>query len=100
VSFHGNLDTPDPEDAKNIKGSVLVQHGAADPHVPREQVEAFEQEMHEADVDWYMISYGGAVHSFTNPNSGDDPSTGVAYDAKADRRSWEAMRDFFQDIFR
>ncbi|HEQ98075.1 MAG TPA: dienelactone hydrolase family protein [candidate division Zixibacteria bacterium] len=99
VSFHGNLDTPNPEDAKNILGKVLIQHGAADPHVGREQVTAFWDEMHNADVDWYMTAYGGAVHSFTNPNSGDDPSTGVAYNAEADMRSWEEMQDFFNEIF-
>ncbi|MBF0429048.1 MAG: dienelactone hydrolase family protein, partial [Magnetococcales bacterium] len=28
VSFHGNLDTPNPGDAANIKSAVLVLHGA------------------------------------------------------------------------
>jgi dienelactone hydrolase len=100
VSFHGNLDTPNPEDAKKIKCSVLALHGASDPHVHREQVEAFQDEMTNAGVDWYMVLYGGAVHSFTNPNSGDDPSRGVAYNKKADERSWEAMKSFFDEIFR
>ncbi|MBD3218366.1 MAG: prolyl oligopeptidase family serine peptidase [candidate division Zixibacteria bacterium] len=99
VSFHGNLDTPNPEDAKNILGKLLVQHGAADPYVPHEQVMAFWDEMNNAGVDWYMTAYGGAVHSFTNPNSGDDPSTGAAYDAHADKRSWQEMQDFFNEIF-
>jgi len=99
VSFHGNLDTPDPSDARNIVCKVLVQHGAADPHVPDKQVQALQKEMSAADVDWYMISYGGAVHSFTDPNAGDDPSNGSAYDAKADRRSWQAMQDFFDELF-
>lgn len=100
VSFHGNLDTPDPADAKQIKGSVMVAHGAADPHVGRDQVDAFVKEMNGAGVDWYMVEYGSAVHSFTNPESGDDPSRGVAYNENADRRSWLEMRNFFQDIFR
>jgi len=99
TSFHGNLDTPDPSHAKNIKASVLVLHGAADPHVPDEQIKAFRDEMHSANVDWQMIWYGGAVHSFTNPDSGDDPLQGVAYDARADRRSWNAMKMFFDEIF-
>jgi dienelactone hydrolase len=99
VSFHGNLDTPHPEDARNIKAKVLVLHGGDDPHVPSEQVAAFQKEMREAGVDWQMIIYGGAVHSFTNPASGNDPSKGVAYNAEADRRSWEAMKQFFGEIF-
>ncbi len=92
ASFHGNLDTPNPDDAKNIRAKVLVLHGADDPHVNAAQVAAFQQEMRNAKVDWQMIFYGGAVHSFTNPASGDDPSRGVAYNAAADRRSWDAMK--------
>lgn len=99
VSFHGNLDTPTPDDAKNIKAKVLILHGADDPHVPPAQVAAFEEEMRKAGVDWQMISYGGAVHSFTNPEAGSDPSKGAAYNEKADKRSWEAMRTFFAEIF-
>jgi len=99
VSFHGGLDTPDPADARNIRGKVLVLHGADDPHVKPAQVEAFQQEMRQAKVDWQMNYYGGAVHSFSNPKSGNDPSKGVAYNEKADRRSWEAMKQFFHEIF-
>lgn len=99
VSFHGNLDTPAPEDAKNIRGKILVLHGAADPHVPLEQVLAFREEMETAGVDWQLVMYGHAVHSFTNPGAGDDPSRGAAYNEKADHRSWEAMKTFFAEIF-
>ncbi len=99
VSFHGNLDTPHPEDAGNIKAKVLVLHGADDPYVGPEKVTAFENEMREAGVDWQLNMYGGAVHSFTNPASGNDPSKGAAYNAVADRRSWEAMKQFFEEIF-
>lgn len=99
VSFHGNLDTPNPADARNIKGKVLVLHGASDPYVPPAQVQAFEKEMTDAGVDWQLISYGGVVHSFTNPDAGNDKSKGAAYDAAADKRSFAAMRQFFAEIF-
>jgi dienelactone hydrolase len=92
VSFHGGLSTPNPSDAKNIKGKVLVLHGADDPAVPPDQVIAFQDELRKAGVDWQMVSYGGAVHSFTNPEAGNDPSRGAAYNEKADKRSWEAMK--------
>ncbi|WP_373286419.1 dienelactone hydrolase family protein [Halopseudomonas salina] len=69
VSFHGNLDTPDPENAKAIRTPVLVLHGADDPYVPQEQVQAFQEEMRNAGVDWQLNSYGGAVHSFTDPTA-------------------------------
>jgi len=97
VSFHGGLSTPEPRDAKNIKAKVLVLHGAADPHVPMKEVAAFAEEMESADVDWQLVMYGGAVHAFSNPDSGDDPSSGAAYDADADRRSWEHMKLFFSE---
>jgi dienelactone hydrolase len=99
VSFHGSLDTPNPDDAKRIKAKVLVLHGGADPYVTAAHVAAFQDEMTKAYVDWQIISYGGAVHSFTNPEAGSDPSKGAAYHASADRRSWEAMKQFFGEIF-
>ena len=98
VSFHGGLATKDPADAKSGKGRVLVLHGAADPYVPPAEVAAFQKEMDEAKVDWQMVFYAGAVHSFTNPAAGSDPAKGAAYDAKADRRSWEAMKAFLSEV--
>ena len=100
VSFHGGLDTPTPEDAKNIKGKVLALHGGDDPFVPTKQVEAFQEEMRNGGVDWQFFTYGGAVHSFTNPDAGNDNSKGAAYNEKADRRSWEDMRVFFAETLR
>jgi dienelactone hydrolase len=100
VSFHGTLDTPNPADAQNIKAHVLVLNGADDPNVPASQISAFQDDMRKAKVDWQMISYGGAVHSFTNPASGSDPSKGVAYNELADKRSWEHMKLFFTEIFK
>ena len=100
VSFHGGLDTPDPRHAAQIKGKILVLHGADDPHVPPEQAEAFQKEMREAGVDWQLVAYGGAVHAFTDPGAGDDPSRGAAYNASADRRSWKAMKNFFSEVLR
>ena len=100
VSFHGGLATANPADAKNIRGKVLVLHGGDDPHVPPKEVEAFEDEMRAAGVDWQVVVYGGAVHAFTNPASGNDKSRGAAYNAAADRRSWEAMKAFFAEIFK
>jgi dienelactone hydrolase len=99
VSFHGGLDTPTPQDAKNMRAKVLVLHGADDPFVPAEQVAAFEDEMRKAGVDWQFVAYGGAVHSFTNPSSGNDNSKGAAYNAAADARSWVAMQQFFNELF-
>ncbi len=100
VSFHGGLETPTPEDARSIKGKVLVLHGADDPFEPIEHVAALEKEMRAAGVDYQVVLYGGAVHSFTQKEAGNDPSTGAAYNEAADRRSWQAMTTFFAEIFR
>ncbi|BCM92332.1 hypothetical protein IAD21_04211 [Abditibacteriota bacterium] len=99
VTFHGSLDTPTPEDAKNIKGKVLVLHGASDPAAPMSTVMALSDEMTKAGVDFQIVLYGHAVHSFTQPSAGNDPSKGSAYNADADRRSFGAMFAFLDEIF-
>jgi dienelactone hydrolase len=100
VGFHSGLATAAPQDAKNIKGKVLVCIGADDPSIPLEQRIAFEKEMREGGVDWQMNVYGGVVHSFTNPeaDSRGQPER-ARYDAKADARSWAQMCAFFDEIF-
>jgi dienelactone hydrolase len=98
VSFHGGLETPTPADAKNIKGRVLVLHGADDPFVPAADVAAFQKEMRDAGLDWQFVAYGGAVHAFSNPAAGNDQSKGAAYNEKADKRSWQAFLTFLKDL--
>lgn len=99
VSFHGGLDSPNPADGKNIKGKVLVLHGADDQFVPAEDIAKMQKEFRDAKVDWQMIYYGGAVHSFTVPDAGNDPSKGMAFSPDAARRSNEAMLAFFREVF-
>jgi len=91
ITFHGGLDTPNPDDARNIKGKVLALHGAADTVVPPEQVSAFTKEMTDAGVDWYMVTYAHAKHAFTQK--------GPNYNEAADRRSWAEMKTFLGEIF-
>ncbi len=100
VSFHGSLKANNPADAMKIKGKVLVCHGAEDTYVPMADVQAFMDEMKAANVDYQFIAYSGAVHSFTQKEAGDDKSKGSAYNANADRRSWQAMKDFFAEILK
>ncbi len=97
VSFHGNLDTPDPADARNIKAPVLVLHGADDPSVLPAQVEAFIAEMQAAQTDWQLVSYGGAVHSFTNPQA-NMPGRNQ-YHPRVAARAYRAMHDLFDEVF-
>ena len=100
VSFHGGLDASPTLERGPVLTRVLVCHGADDPHVPAEDLAALKNELREAGADWQLVEYGGAVHSFTNPDSGDDPSKGVAYNPLADARSWEHMRLFLVECFR
>jgi dienelactone hydrolase len=97
VSFHGALGPATA--AKSIKAKVLALHGADDPFVPPAEVNAFEEEMRKAGVDWQLVAYGNSVHSFTDWGAGNDNSKGSAYNEKADKRSWEAMKQFFGEIF-
>jgi len=99
VSFHGGLEAPRPGDAKNIRAKVLVCHGASDPLIPLEHVAAFEAEMRKTTVDWQLCSYGGAVHSFTNPDADKLGNPAFAYNASADRRSWAQMLALFEEAF-
>jgi len=98
VSFHGGLDSPAPADGRNIKCKVLACHGGDDPFVPAKDLAAFEEELRAANVDWQLIKYGGAVHSFTQPLANDNPP-GTKYNERADKRSWQDMKQFFAEIF-
>jgi dienelactone hydrolase len=99
VGFHSGLGTRRPAQAGGVKAGILVCIGADDPLVPAEQRVAFEEEMRAGDVDWRMNIYGGAVHSFTNPNADLAGIPAVAYSQRTDQRSWRAMLDFFDERF-
>jgi dienelactone hydrolase len=100
VSFHGALATKAPAEAKAIHAKVLALHGADDPFVGAEEVAAFQKEMRDSGCDWQFVAYGGAVHSFTLWDAGSDNSKGAAYNETADKRSWQAMRDFLGEVLR
>ena len=99
VGFHSGLSTVHPEDARNITGKVLALIGADDPMVNSDERRAFEEEMRAGGVDWQLVTYGGAVHSYTNPRASMVDIPGIAYDEAADRRSWQAMVDLFTEVF-
>ena len=94
ASLHGALDTPTPEDAKNIKGAVLVLHGVLDPSVPREQVNAFIDEVSAAGIDWQLVNYGQAAHSFTDPDAN---NPGYYYHQRTAERAAVALQNFFAE---
>jgi len=98
VTFHAALDSPTPADGKNIKGRLLVCHGGDDNFESPKDLAAFQDEMRQNHVDWQMNIYGGAVHSFTNPDADKHGIPGIAYNQRADERSWQAMKTVFQEV--
>jgi dienelactone hydrolase len=100
VSFHGSLDTKTPAKPGQIKGKVLVAHGAADEFVKPEVIKQFEQEMKNAKVDYNLIVYPNSKHGFTNPGADELGKKGkipIAYNAEADRKSWEDMKKVLKE---
>lgn len=99
VSFHGLLNPPDGNlPNQPIKAKVLVLHGYDDPMVTPDQVISFAREMTEAKVDWQIDMYGNTLHGFTNPLA-NDPALGTKYSPMMEKRSWIAMKNFFNEIF-
>lgn len=96
VTFHGSL-TSNPKDSANIKAKVLILHGADDPAAPKANRDALEAELTAAGVDWQMVAFSGAVHSFTDPGA-KRPGRSM-YNAKVTRRAYGMMNDFFTEIF-
>ncbi len=94
ASLHGALETPNPEDGKNIKGSVLVLHGVQDPSVPRAQVDGFIDEVSAAKIDWQLVNYGEAGHSFTDPEAN---HPGFSYHKRTAERAAVALKNFFAE---
>lgn len=99
VTFHGGLFSLPQDDAKNIKARFLILHGAEDPTMTRDTIYQFQESLRRAGADWQMVYYGGAVHSFSNPASGNDKTKGIAYNPAAALRSWKHMELFLHDVF-
>ena len=100
VSFHGGLGRDESRVIAPMMAKVLVLHGADDFYVPEADIKALQNELRTAKVDWQMVYYANAVHAFTHKDAGNDNSKGAAYNEKAAKRSWIAMRNFFDEIFK
>jgi dienelactone hydrolase len=102
VSFHGSLATNRPATSGKGAPKVLVLHGADDTFIAAEQIDLFKSEMERAGIDYEFVAYEGAKHSFTNPDAdrlAEEFGLGIAYDAEADKQSWQKMQEFFNEIF-
>ena len=102
VSFHGSLGTKEKAKKGKVKAKVLVLNGQADPFVKAASIASFKKEMKAANVDFKFINYPGAKHAFTNPGAdkfGAKFKIPLAYNAAADKNSWDEMKRFLLSIF-
>ena len=99
VSLHGALPQEPVAAGTVVKAKLLVGHGAADSLITADQVSTFQKNADAAGLDWQFIVYSGAKHGFTNPDAASYGMEALAYDERADRRSFQAMLDFFAEIF-
>lgn len=99
VTFHGALPTPTAEQAQQIKARIVICHGAADSFVSAESITKLQAALNKHNVDWQMTYYGNAHHSFTVPGADKRKIPNIAYNRKADERSWRQMRLVFGDVF-
>lgn len=103
VSFHGGLATETPAEPGKVRARIISFTGTADPMIPAEQVAAFKQEMEKAGANYKVVTFPGAKHSFTNPAAdeyGREFKLPLAYDAAADKASWDETQSFLADIFK
>jgi dienelactone hydrolase len=99
VSFHGALPLPTGEQAARVKTRMLIAHGNADPFLKEDHIRKFRNALDKANVDWQMVLYAGARHSFTDPGADAHGMDALKYDQDADKRSWKHMQLFFDEIF-
>jgi dienelactone hydrolase len=99
ATFHAALPIPTPEQAKAIKGKILVCHGAEDFFISEDSIAKFQEALKEAKVDLTFESYPGAVHSFTVPGADKRMMKGMGYQAEADKKSWSSMVALFKKAF-
>lgn len=103
ASFHGGLATDVPAQAGKVKAQVRVFTGADDKMIPAAQVDAFRQEMEKAGVNYRVVVYPGAMHSFSNPDAdelGRKFGMPIAYNAAADKDSWAQLQTFLAEVLK
>lgn len=103
VAFHPGMSGPvalaEKDDRPIPSCKVMICAGADDPLIPDAARVHFAEMMNAAGADWQFLSYGGAVHSFTDRSVDAMNMPGFKYHAATDRRSWAAMKDLFGEVF-
>lgn len=98
VSIHGLYNKPDYELPSQYKSKLLILHGYQDPMTPLSQLAAFQGELHQACLDWQLVTFGLGMHAFTNPNAFDE-SRGTVYHALLDKRTTRYVDQFLRELF-
>ena len=98
VSFHGLFAPPGNTAGNTVRARVLALHGWDDPMATPDSVVALANELSAMGADWQLHAYGNTMHAFTNP-AANDAAMGTVYDEAADRRSWQAMTNFLDELF-
>ena len=101
VSFHGALQGLKAD--KNLKAQVLICHGIDDSFVSDQDSAGYRKQLEDAGARYEFKSYPGAKHAFTNPaatETGRKQGIDVAYNAEADKASWNDMKNFLERIFK
>ena len=98
IALHADLTTAMPAKTKGqIKAPVLIVHGSKDPVVPKAHRDEIEAEMEAVGAKWQMLTFGGLVHSFCEP---ENPVPGIAeHDAAAARQSYRMIAQYIEDAF-
>lgn len=98
ISFHGPLIAPSTPEEQKVRAKILICHGAADEFVKKASAFEYITRMDKTALDWRMVVYGGAKHSFTNRAADKAKIDLLAYHASADRRSWQDLAQFLSEI--
>jgi dienelactone hydrolase len=97
ATFHASLPTATPEEAKAIKGKLLICNGADDSFIPEKSIVAFKEALDKGGVKYTFENFPGAVHSFTVPSADKEGLKGMKYDKAADEKSWKMMLELFKE---
>lgn len=98
ASFHGLFGAPGNTGDNSIRARVLALHGWDDPMATPDALQGLATELTSMGADWQVHAYGNTMHAFTNP-AANDPGMGTVYNANADRRSWQALTNFLDELF-
>ena len=101
AAFHSGVALPVMPN-KDLKAQVLVCNGADDPFVSPESVTTFKSALDSIGAKYQYFSYPGAKHSFTSKTADENGkkfNLPLAYNAEADKKSWNSLQGLLKNAF-